>query len=95
MAEVVKRLCIFGRVQGVAYRAWTIDMARSFGLRGWVRNRRDGSVEALIAGPEAAVTRMLEACRRGPPAARVDRVEATDASDEASGIVDFRQLPTL
>jgi acylphosphatase len=94
MAEVAKRLGISGRVQGVAYRAWTVETATSLGLRGWVRNRRDGSVEALIVGPEVSVARMIEACRRGPPAARVDRVEITEAPDAGLGAIGFRQLPS-
>lgn len=94
MAKVARRLCIYGRVQGVAYRAWAIETAERFGLAGWVRNRRDGSVEALIIGPEDAVTRMTEACRQGPPAARVERIEATEAPDAGTGSVGFRQLPT-
>jgi acylphosphatase len=65
---------ITGRVQGVYYRGWTAEMAERFGLDGWVRNRRDGSVEALFAGPGEAVASMLEACRKGPTAARVEEV---------------------
>lgn len=64
-----------GCVQGVGYRAF-IDMhATDMGLRGWVRNRSDGSVEAVLQGPRAAIDDMLALCRSGPPAARVDRVE--------------------
>jgi acylphosphatase len=66
---------IRGRVQRVGYRAWTEDTAREQGLEGWVRNRRDGTVEALFAGPSATVEQMIEACRRGPPGARVDGIE--------------------
>ncbi len=65
---------ITGRVQGVGYRAWTEDAAAELGLRGWVRNRRDRSVEAIFSGTEAAVADMLERARSGPPAARVDDV---------------------
>jgi acylphosphatase len=64
-----------GRVQGVGYRAWMEAMAARHGLDGWVRNRRDGSVEAVLSGPGDKVAEMLRACERGPPAARVDRVE--------------------
>jgi acylphosphatase len=87
------RLRIAGRVQGVGYRHWTIRTARDLGLSGWVRNRMDGSVEALVAGPDAAVAAMVQACRRGPPHARVDAVDAqpADGADVSAG---FIQLPT-
>lgn len=65
---------IEGRVQGVWYRGWTVSEAASRGLGGWVRNRRDGTVEALFSGPKAAVNQMLDACWQGPPAARVTAV---------------------
>ena len=83
---------IRGEVQGVWFRSWTVEEATRRALRGWVRNRRDGSVEALFAGPAAAVDEMIAACRRGPPAARVAEVAATPA-DEAPP-PGFRQLPT-
>ena len=67
---------IRGRVQGVGYRAFVQDQALRLELEGWVRNRRDGSVEAVFAGPEEAVAAALAACHRGPPGARVDAVEA-------------------
>jgi acylphosphatase len=66
---------IRGRVQGVGFRAWTESTAGRLGLRGWVRNRRDGSVEAVFAGTAAAVAEMLDAVRKGPPAAAVSAVE--------------------
>jgi len=78
------RLRITGRVQGVGYRAWVVETARRLGLRGWVRNRRDGSVEALVSGDEDAVAAMIEACRDGPFAARVAEVAASDEADEGS-----------
>jgi len=64
-----------GRVQGVGFRAWTEAIALERGLRGWVRNRRDGAVEALFAGPADAVAAMVAACRRGPPGARVNGLD--------------------
>ncbi len=88
----VARLRIKGRVQGVGYRDWTIRTARRLGLRGWVRNRTDQSVEALIAGEEAAVAAMIDACRRGPSLARVETIDVQpDAGDVPE---DFTQLPT-
>lgn len=74
---------ITGRVQGVFYRAWTETEAKKRQLRGWVRNRRDGSVEALFAGDGADVDDMLEACRDGPAAARVKdiKVDETENAD--------------
>jgi acylphosphatase len=66
---------IEGRVQGVGYRAFVEMKAVELGLAGWVRNRRDGSVEAVLQGPAAAVEEMLALCRKGPPAARVEGVE--------------------
>jgi acylphosphatase len=73
---------IRGRVQGVGYRAWTAEEARRRGLEGWVRNRRDGSVEAVLSGSNDVVADMLSACRHGPLSARVDAVDASPASDE-------------
>ena len=68
-------LRIEGRVQGVGYRAFVEMRAADLGLNGWVRNRRDGSVEAVVQGPPATIDDMLHACRKGPPGSRVDRVE--------------------
>ena len=83
---------IAGRVQGVWFRGWTQDQAQRLKLDGWVRNRRDGSVEALFAGPTEAVDEMVAACRRGPPAASVDDVSVSPA--EVPTATGFRQLPT-
>lgn len=83
MGEISRKLRIHGDVQGVFYRGWSVETARSLGVRGWVRNRRDGSVEMLVQGDEAAVQRMIERCREGPPAARVTRVDV-EASEEAA-----------
>ena len=83
---------IRGRVQGVWFRSWTAEEASSRGLSGWVRNRADGSVEALFAGPIAAVDEMLAACRRGPPMAAVSGVETAPAAAPADS--DFHFLPT-
>ena len=87
------RLVITGRVQGVGYRAWTMHTAARLGLRGWVRNRVDGSVEALATGDEAATAAIIEACRQGPRAARVSEVTVTDADDDGSD--GFTARPTF
>lgn len=91
--EVAVRVRIHGRVQGVWYRGWTVDEAQARGLRGWVRNRTDGSVEALFIGPLSAVRSMIDACRRGPELAAVARIEEYPAADDGS--TDFRQMPTV
>ena len=87
------RLRITGRVQGVGYRAWTMHAGVRFGVRGWVRNRGDGSVEALVVGDETAVAAMIEACRRGPPPAEVAGIDVADANDDGSA--GFAALPTV
>jgi acylphosphatase len=73
--ESIRHVVIRGRVQRVGFRAWTEYTANDFGLAGWVRNRYDGTVEAVIAGAANDVAAMLEACRRGPPGARVDAID--------------------
>ncbi len=72
---------VFGRVQGVGFRAWTRRTANSFGISGWVRNRRDGSVEIMADGPDAIMKEFLSACRKGPSWARVDRLEPVSILD--------------
>jgi len=84
---------ITGRVQGVGYRAWAAREAGRLGLAGWVRNHRDGTVEAVFKGQEDAVVRMLDECWRGPRGAKVDNVVATAIADE--GWTDFSILPTV
>jgi acylphosphatase len=78
------RVVIEGRVQAVGFRAWTAREAARLGIRGWVRNRTDGSVEALLIGEADAVDAMVEAFRRGPRAARVDRLTHVDADDDGT-----------
>ena len=82
MSEVTRKLRIHGEVQGVFYRAWSVETARSLGLCGWVRNRRDGSVEMVVRGEDETVRQFVERCREGPPAARVDRIDIEDATEE-------------
>ncbi|HZH26222.1 MAG TPA: acylphosphatase [Azospirillaceae bacterium] len=89
----VVRAVIRGKVQGVWYRGWTVEQATARGLGGWVRNRADGSVEAVFAGPAPVVDEMLALCREGPPAARVDAVETHPDLDPGEG--PFTQRPTL
>ncbi|MFG1290784.1 acylphosphatase [Xanthobacter versatilis] len=74
---------LHGRVQGVGYRAWCARTAEARGLKGFVRNRRDGAVEAVFAGPDAVVEAILAACRAGPPGARVDDMLVHEVSDTA------------
>jgi acylphosphatase len=77
----IKRLTIRGVVQKIGFRMWTERKALRLGLDGWVRNRLDGSVEILIAGPPPAVARLIEHCRSGPPLARVDSIDVEEASE--------------
>ncbi len=90
--RVAVRAVISGRVQGVWYRGWTVERARAAGLCGWVRNRKDGTVEAVFAGPPKAVEAMIAECRDGPPLAKVDAIAREDAQDE--GWTGFSQMPT-
>ena len=78
------RARIYGKVQGVWYRGWTQSKAQRLGLYGWVRNREDGTVEALICGAPHVVDRMLALCMRGPELARVDRIETEPAKGIAA-----------
>jgi acylphosphatase len=86
------RLRISGAVQGVGYRAWAERTAQRLGVRGWVRNRLDGSVEVLASGEEDAVAAMIEACRHGPRAAQVEDVAVAEDADD--GAVGFAIHPT-
>lgn len=81
--RIARRIRIFGKVQGVGFRAWTIGEATALDLDGWVRNRQDGSVEAVAVGPAAAVEMLISKCHTGSPASRVDRVEI----EETRGVV--------
>ena len=91
MHAIARRLLIRGRVQGVGYRDAAVQAAFEIGVAGWVRNRTDGSVEALVQGTPKAVERYVTWCRRGPPLARVTEVESTDApADPACGDFQWR-----
>ncbi len=86
------RVVVSGRVQGVWYRGWTVDEARARGLDGWVRNRRDGSVEAVFQGPAEAVAEMVAACHQGPSMAWVVAVETHPHGDPVAP--GFAQVPS-
>ena len=88
------RVAIEGWVQGVAYRAWTQRQAQELGLAGWVRNRREGWVEALFSGGEGAVDGMLAACANGPAAARVSAVRILGEGEPAPADPVFRVRPS-
>jgi acylphosphatase len=75
-------MVVHGRVQGIGYRAFVEHEALRRGIEGWVRNRRDGSVEAMLAGDADAVTAMIEACRRGPYSARIDTLDQRAGSED-------------
>ncbi len=92
MERAAVRLVIKGRVQGVGYRWWAIRTAGALGLKGWVRNRLDGSVEILAIGALDAIAVLAEACRAGPQAARVSSVERSAAEDDGSA--GFEGAPT-
>ncbi|QIB32343.1 acylphosphatase [Ancylobacter pratisalsi] len=97
MTPQITRLVIHGRVQGVGYRAWLAKRARHEGYSGWVRNRRDGTVEALIdAAPDSLVV-FIAACREGPPASRIDHIEVTGLPREGETFIadDFTVRPTV
>ena len=79
------RLLITGRVQGVGYRQWMCHEAEHLGVTGWVRNLRDGRVEAVVDGTPQAVSRMIERARSGPPAARVTDMQIDEVSGTFSG----------
>ena len=99
MSGAIRQVTIAGRVQGVGYRAWVEHRAVAHNLEGWVRNRRDGSVEALFAGPADIVSDMIAVCRRGPSSARVDAVQDEPGNPDALKLrragERFSVLPTI
>jgi acylphosphatase len=92
LADTALRIVIEGRVQGIGFRAWACSEAARRNIRGWVRNRRDGTVEALLIGRPEIVAAMVEACRRGPPLARVTNILGENAPDDGSS--GFHERPT-
>ena len=99
MSVVVRHVTIRGRVQGVGYRAFVDHEARARDLEGWVRNLRDGSVEAVFAGPAEVVTAMIAVCARGPSLARVDAVQQDAGNSDSLNLrragERFSVLPTI
>jgi acylphosphatase len=99
MGGAIRQVRIRGRVQGVGYRYWVEQQARAHALEGWVRNRQDGSVEALFSGPEDVVSNMVASCRRGPSSARVDAVDQRPGDADALNLrrpgERFSVLPTI
>jgi acylphosphatase len=99
VSHAIQQVTIRGRVQGIGYRAWVEQQARSSKLEGWVRNRSDGSVEALFAGPGTVVADMVALCRHGPPSARVDSVTRETGSEDQLKLRNegerFSVLPTI
>ncbi|KAJ4704953.1 Acylphosphatase [Melia azedarach] len=87
------RVVVKGRVQGVFYRNWTIENATQLGLKGWVRNRRDGTVEALFSGNPDSVQDMEQRCRRGPPDAMVTGLDVFPSNDDPG--TGFERKPTI
>ena len=90
MSEVGRNVRITGGVQGVFFRVWTQEQARELGVRGWIRNRPDGSVEAHLSGEEQTVVQMIELMRRGPANARVEDLTIEAAQPEKSGRFEVR-----
>jgi acylphosphatase len=90
--SIVRHVVMRGYVQGVGFRMWTEDLAERLGLEGWVRNRRDGSVEAIVAGANDAVEQIVAWAKRGPAHAVVTAVEV---SDDSGNFVGFEMLPTV
>jgi acylphosphatase len=95
----MRHVVVRGRVQGVGFRAWTEYTALEHGLQGWVRNRHDGSVEALFVGPPDAVTAMIAACNQGPRGSRVGGIDQRDGTTEEFSLRRrgelFSVLPTV
>src|SRR6266567_2887438 len=99
MSDTIRHVTIRGRVQGVGYRYWVEQQARSLGLEGWVRNRRNGSVEALFSGAADVVSDMVALSRRGPSSARVDAIQEEPVNSDELNLrrpgERFSVLPTV
>jgi acylphosphatase len=81
LPRIIRHVSVRGQVQGVGFRAFVEHHALQHGLEGWVRNRRDGSVEAVFAGPAQAVEAMIAECRAGPPSGHVDALDQCDGTE--------------
>lgn len=92
MERVTRRLKIYGRVQGVGYRAWAVQTATDMGLTGWVRNREDGSVEAVVTGDEENIRQFIASCYDGPKSSKVETISVSEGLDEL--LEEFQQRET-
>ncbi len=99
MVDVIRHIIVRGKVQGVGYRAWIAGEAEARGLGGWARNRRDGTVEAVLSGPDDAVAALIAKCQHGPGMARVSGVDNEAATDDMLKLrmadERFSVLPTI
>jgi len=99
MVDVIRHIIVRGKVQGVGYRAWIAGEAEARGLGGWARNRRDGTVEAVLSGPDDAVAALIAKCQHGPGMARVSGVDNEAATDDMLKLRTAREtfsvLPTI
>jgi acylphosphatase len=84
--DVIRHVVIRGRVQGVGYRAWTETTALERGVQGWVRNCRNGTVEAMFSGPPDVVEAMIAVCNDGPHGSRVDRIDQRQGTRDEFGL---------
>ena len=90
MSQVALHVRITGLVQGVFFRAWTAERARTLGVTGWIRNAHDGSVEGHFEGDKSAVQQLIDLLHQGPPSAQVAKVEVEAAEPEGSGRFEVR-----
>lgn len=99
MSDVIRHIVVRGKVQGVGYRAWVGGEAVARGLAGWARNRKDGTVEAVLSGPEDGVAALIAKCQHGPGMARVTSVDNEPASEDMLNLrisgERFSVLPTI
>lgn len=99
MGDVIRHIIVRGKVQGVGYRAWIAGEAEARGLAGWARNRKDGTVEAVLSGPDQAVIALIEKCQHGPGMARVSAVENEPGTEDMMNLRAAREkfsvLPTV